>query len=201
MCEGKNQSELKYFNHFVKRDNPYNFKIISCIATDPLNMAKKAKGIIIDNQLDFSLGDRIFCLVDVDLSQNQMNKIELAQKKYFNKRCKIEFILSNPCFEIWLLYHFTDYPNVENSSQHVKRQLKKYVKNYKENMDIIQEYNFNEQDLLRVLTKVDEKNQTYSKDVSIIHRNPYTEIGKLVRLLLTLKNNQNDEKKCLIHQS
>lgn len=45
------------------------------------------------------------------------------------------------------------------------------------------------------------KNQTYSKDVSIIHRNPYTEIGKLVRLLLTLKNNQNDEKKCLIHQS
>lgn len=68
-------------------------------------------------------------------------------------------------------------------------------------MDIIQEYNFNEQDLLRVLTKVDEKNQTYSKDVSIIHRNPYTEIGKLVRLLLTLKNNQNDEKKCLIHQS
>ena len=52
-----------------------------------------------------------------------------------------------------------------------------------------------------MLTKVDEKNQTYSKDVSIIHRNPYTEIGKLVRLLLTLKNNQNDEKKCLIHQS
>ena len=86
MCEGKNQSELKYFNHFIKRDNPYNLKIISCIATDPLNMAKKAKEIIINYQLDFSLGDRIFCLVDVDLSQNQMNKIELAQKKYFNKR-------------------------------------------------------------------------------------------------------------------
>ena len=29
ICEGKNQTESKYFNHFKKRENPYNLKIYS----------------------------------------------------------------------------------------------------------------------------------------------------------------------------
>lgn len=55
-----------------------------------------------------------------------------ARQKYPN----ITFIVSNPCFEIWLLYHFTENPKAESSSQAVKEQMKKYVPGYNEAMDV-----------------------------------------------------------------
>ena len=41
ICEGRNQTESKYFNHFNKRENPFTLKIYSSEATDPKSMAKK----------------------------------------------------------------------------------------------------------------------------------------------------------------
>lgn len=81
ICEGRNQTETKYFNHFNKRENPYNLRILPSEATDPKNMAKKARETIDDLQLDKSLGDRIFCLVDLDLSPKQLKKVEEEKNK------------------------------------------------------------------------------------------------------------------------
>jgi len=61
ICEGRNKTESKFFNHFIKRENPYNLKIIPSEATDPKSMAKKARHIIEEMQLDNKLGDRVFC--------------------------------------------------------------------------------------------------------------------------------------------
>ena len=41
ICEGRNQTETKYFNHFNKRENPFTLKIYSSEATDPKNMQLK----------------------------------------------------------------------------------------------------------------------------------------------------------------
>ena len=46
ICEGRNQTETKYFNHFNKRENPYNLKILPSEATDPKNMAKKLEMLL-----------------------------------------------------------------------------------------------------------------------------------------------------------
>ena len=50
ICEGRNKTETKYFNHFIKRENPYNLKIVPSEATDPKSMAKKARQVIDDMQ-------------------------------------------------------------------------------------------------------------------------------------------------------
>lgn len=92
VCEGRNKTESKFFNHFKTRENPYNLKIIPSEATDPKNMAKKARQAIDEMQLDNKLGDRVFCLVDLDLSFSQLQKVEDEQKKT-KKKCQVEFIL------------------------------------------------------------------------------------------------------------
>ena len=71
-------------------------------------MAKKARYIIEEMQLDNKLGDRVFCLVDLDLSPSQYQKVE-EEKRKTKKKCQVEFVLSNPCFEVWLLYYFNIY--------------------------------------------------------------------------------------------
>ena len=189
VCEGRNKTESKYFNHFVKRENPYNLKIVPSEATDPKNMAKKAKRIIEEMQLDNKLGDRVFCLVDLDLSPSQYQKVE-EKKNKAKKKCQVEFILSNPCFEVWLLYYFTKHPKQEISSQKVKEQLKKYVPQYTESFDIVKECGL--QDKFAVAINNSElKNQMYDKDQCVLNKNPYTEISDLLDILLTYKMENN----------
>lgn len=187
ICEGRNQTEKLYFNHFNKRDNSFNLKIFSCEATDPKSMAKKAKEIISDLQLDNDIGDRVFCLVDLDLSNIQLRKVEEEKSKPKHKKCKVEFILSNPCFEVWFLFYFTKYPKVETSSQNVKEQLKNYIPQYKESMDVVKVCNL-EEIFLRALDNAELYNIHFNRDKIILDRNPYTEMPDLLEILLNPKN-------------
>lgn len=124
VCEGRNKTERTYFGHFNTRKAPFNLHIENSEATDIASMAKKAADIFIENQLDPELGDKVYCLVDLDLEQCKYEKYTKAKKKYKN----IEIIPSNPCFEIWLLYYFMEAPKVVHSSQRVKEEM---AKNYR----------------------------------------------------------------------
>jgi len=188
ICEGRNKTESKFFNHFIKRENPYNLKIIPSEATDPKSMAKKARHIIEEMQLDNKLGDRVFCLVDLDLSLSQFQKVE-EEKGKIKKKCQVEFILSNPCFEVWLLYYFTKHPKPENSSHKVKEQLKKYVPQYTESFDIVKECGLQNKYGIAI-NNSDLKNQMYDEEQCVLDKNPYTEISDLLDILLTYKNKE-----------
>lgn len=192
VCEGRNQTESKYFNHFNKRENPFNLKIFPSEATDPKNMAKKARNIIDDLQLENSLGDRIFCLVDLDISNNQLNKVMEEKSRKTKKKCKVEFILSNPCFEVWLLYYFVQHPRVEQSSQKVKEQLKKIVPQYSESFDIVKECGLQDK-YATAINRADLKNMSYDKNDFILDKNPYTEIPELLDLLLNYNSIKNED--------
>lgn len=187
ICEGKNKTERLFFSHFNKRENKFNLKILDSEATDPQGMADKAKYIIEKDQLESSIGDRVFCVLDLDLSDVQLEKIKQEQEKKRRLKCKIEFIISNPCFEIFLLFYFTKHPKVESSSQKVKEQLKHYVPNYSESYDIIKECSLENQ-LPVAINNAELRNQLYSNDVNVIDKNPYTEVPDLLDLFFRLNN-------------
>ena len=71
VCEGRNKSERLYFKHFNNRSSSFILKIFDAEVTDILNMGKKSKQIYKDLQMDSKLGDRMFCLVDLDLDKNK----------------------------------------------------------------------------------------------------------------------------------
>lgn len=182
VCEGRNQTERTYFNHFKDRYAPYNLYIENSEATDISSMAKKANAIFADKQLDAALGDKVYCLVDLDLDNDKYDKYVKAKKRYKN----IELIPSNPCFEIWLMYYFTKNPRVIGSSQKVKDAMAKYIPGYTESMDVVAVANLLDKHLIAI-NNAEAKNSNFDEDMKEIDKNPYTEVATVVTELLSRK--------------
>ena len=131
--EGKNQTEKLYFGHFnYGRDSLINLVPIGAGDTDPEGIVKYALLYAANNDIGEQEGDRIFCIIDVDLDEQRDKLIQQLKKKHEN----VEIYVSNPCFETWFLLHFVDYPSKSSSSQKEKTALKKHIPNYSESMDV-----------------------------------------------------------------
>lgn len=178
VCEGKNKTERKYFSHYKVRELPYRLEIRDSEATDVMGMARRAANLYKEYQMDPKIGDLVFCLIDLDLRRDKYDAYLKAQQRY----PQIKFIVSNPCFEIWLLYHFTENPKAECSSQAVKEQMKKYVPGYNEAMDVYEQYDLQDKYAVAI-NRSEKKNAFYEEDKILVDRNPYTEVQDLIVIL------------------
>lgn len=185
VCEGRNKTEITYFDHFKERSAPFNLHCIKCESTDILSMAKKANSLFLDKSLDLdlNLGDRVFCLVDLDLDQKKHEVYITAKNRY--KR--INIIPSNPCFEVWLQYYFKKYPKVVCSSQKAKDEMAKYLPGYTESMDVVAEAHLGMNDHVKAIQNSEMRNSYYSDEQSLIEKNPYTEVATVVTLLISYR--------------
>lgn len=180
VCEGRNKTERTYFNHFKDRNAPFVLYVEDCEDTDIEHMAKKANNIFVKNDMDINLGDKVYCMVDLDLEQYKYDKFIKARTKYKN----IEIIPSNPCFEIWLLYYFTKHPKVLSSSQKVKAELRNYVPGYTESTDVINVANLGMKEHVVAINNSETKNSHYDDELKAIDRNPYTEVANVITQLI-----------------
>lgn len=178
VCEGRNKTERKYFSHYKVRELPYRLEIKDSEATDVMGMARRAANLYKEYQMDPVIGDLAFCLIDLDLRRDKYEAYLKAQKKY----PQVRFIVSNPCFEIWLLYYFTENPKTDPSSQAVKEQLKKYVPGYNEAMDVYTQCDLEDKYAVAI-NRSEKKNAFYEEDKIIVERNPYTEVQDLILAL------------------
>ncbi len=180
VCEGRNKTERTYFNHFNQRNAPYNLRILNSESTDIMSMAKKAATTFTEYDLDATIGDKVYCLVDLDLEQNKHEKYLRAKRLYKN----IEIIPSNPCFEIWLQYYFTAHPKAVSSSQKAKEEMQGFVVGYTESMDVIAVKGFNRDNHVIAIDRAEKKNCSYSDSQTTVEKNPYTEVPTVVCDLL-----------------
>ena len=178
VCEGKNKTERKYFSHYKVRELPYRLEIRDSEATDVMGMARRAANLYKEYQMDPKIGDLVFCLIDLDLRRDKYDAYLKVPQRY----PQIKFIVSNPCFEIWLLYHFTENPKAECSSQAVKEQMKKYVPDYNEAMDVYEQYDLQDKYAVAI-NRSEKKNAHYEADKILVDCNPYTEVQDLILFL------------------
>lgn len=170
--EGKNKTEHNYFKHFNKRENNFNLLLVDSPETDITGMAKNALKTAQRNDIKASYGDKIFCVFDLDLKEDKLIEyINLSQNKTYKD---IKFILSNPCFEIWFLFHFEKHPPKLASSQKVKEYMNKYVKNYSEDDDVFEKCNL--VNLLQNAIINANNKEKLIKDTNLVDKNPYTQI-------------------------
>ena len=181
VCEGKNKTERKYFSHYQVRESHYRLAIKDSEATDVMGMARHAANLYKEYQMNPAIGDLAFCLIDLDLRHDKYNAYLKAKQKY----PQVRFIVSNPCFEIWLLYYFTEKPKTESSSQAVKEQMKKYVPGYNEAMDVYDQCDLADKYAVAI-NRSEKKNELYSEESALVERNPYTNVQDLVMLLLDI---------------
>lgn len=130
--EGKNnKTETIYFHHFVPCDNGFILKLVSCGVTDPKNMLDSIKQK--RKRFDYNpREDRTYLFFDVDCRNDK--------KQLINElKCKlpkdIQFIVSEPTFEIWFINHFVNTTKTYRSNTELFEELEKYVPNYTKESD------------------------------------------------------------------
>lgn len=176
VCEGE-KTEKNYLNQlkdFFSLSN-VSINIISSKNSSPLQVVKFAKEKSKENSYD-----KIYCVFDKDTHSN----FDKAKQKC--EKCKFEAIISNPCFEFWILLHFTYTTKsfVTNSpcDELINICLKKYIKDYTKN------YNFTniiQQNLDTAIANAKKANKEAEKNN---YESSYTFMDKLAIKFKELNN-------------
>lgn len=178
--EGKNKTEKNYFNGFNNESTRVVFT--SGNETDPVKLAKRLVQEYKSYQLDDELGDRAFCVIDGDVSKKQEKEIKKAETVVKKKG---SIIVSNPCIEVWFVFHFTDSTKQYKSSQEVFNRLKEYIPDYEKNMKGIYSRLINKQMVaIRNAKKLEEYNQMLNRSLHNSDYQPSSEVYKIIENLL-----------------
>ena len=89
--------------------------------SSPSKVLEKVKDYICENQLSADDGDSLWCVIDVDRwPQEQIEELH----SFCEQKENWHLVMSNPCIEIWLLYHkFTDLTNLGISTARDAKQV------------------------------------------------------------------------------
>ncbi|WP_243795657.1 RloB family protein [Saccharopolyspora gloriosae] len=130
-------TEVQYFKNLCKHLRATGTNVMGVdvkgAGRDPSNVVNKAgkasqNGSLIGREGGY---DAVWCVFDVDEHEKLEAATELARKRGF------KLAISNPCFEVWLLWHFEDcYKHL--STDQAGKMLKKHGvlgKNMPENFD------------------------------------------------------------------
>lgn len=123
-CEGLDR-EYNYFNYFREKDSRINVEVHQLSHTDdnsPLGLFNIAKAHILkskDNpnpKYKFQENDEVWIVLDTDPDKTESREGQIKLIKDECNELNNWFISeSNPCFEVWLYYHFnSEIPTFEN---------------------------------------------------------------------------------------
>lgn len=191
VCEGE-KTEPNYLitlRDYLKLSQA-NIKIDPKSDSSPTSVVKYAKTLIKDNSKDPY--NHVFCVIDRDRHADFDTAIAQIDG-YKNKDTKIHAIVSNPCFEYWILLHFTyttksfgvsgDSPCIDL----IKNDLKTYIPDYEKGdatlmLPIIQS------GLNMAVANAKRANETAKRNETDA---PTTQMDQLVEYLKNLKANNN----------
>ena len=132
-AEGKNKTEQLYFTSFQNQHGKYSVKFIKTgNETDPEGMYKALDAYWKRNDLSEKDGDKAYIVLDLDCYEQKAKRIQELSRRSNN----IRFVVSNPCIEVWFLMHFGYSTHQFIDSKEPKRELRRYIEGYEENVDV-----------------------------------------------------------------
>lgn len=133
IAEGRNVTESQYFKSFQDQHANYNIKVlIPGHITDPVGMKKTILRYWDNYEMDAEMGDAAFIVLDLDCNDEKGKLIRRLARENGNA----QFVVSNPCFEVWFLLHFKYSTHSYLSSPEVVRDLRSYIPGYEKNSDV-----------------------------------------------------------------
>ncbi|PZT48396.1 RloB [Helicobacter valdiviensis] len=176
VCEGE-KTEKKYLNQlkdFFRLSN-VSINIVSSKNSDPSQIVEFAE----EKNKDCSY-DKVYCVFDKDTHSNFNEAREKCEQ------CNFEVIISNPCFEFWILLHFTYTTKIFGTNspcnELINVCLKKYMKNYTKN------YNFTDTIRKNLDTAIENAQKANKEAENNNYTSSYTFMDKLANKFLELKN-------------
>lgn len=129
------------------------------------------------HDLDNELGDKAYLVVDTDAIDN--NKIEIFKRILGEENDVFHLILSNPCFEVWYLAHFTEAMRSFANNRQVINALKGYMPNYKKSDDVYQVLNERTDLAIQTAKRWNERHIEHGYD-NLWDRNPSSCVYKII---------------------
>lgn len=191
VCEGE-KTEPYYIT--ALRDHlglsQANIKIDPDSDSSPTSVVAYAKELITSNKTDPF--DHVYCVIDRD-SHADFQRAEDQVNGFRSKDTKLYLIVSNPCFEYWILLHFV-YTTKEFGAngdspcqELISTELKKYIPDYeKGNASIMTALVNNQLD-----TALANAKRSYDEATRNGKDNPKTEMHILVEYLKNLKKSDD----------
>jgi len=184
VCEGK-KTEPNYFTELKKAFRLSNTNVRICgRGSDPLSVVDFAIETFRQEQ-EF---DRVYCVFDRDRHTTYNTAMDRVRRTRLGKGSKIFAIASVPCFEFWLLLHFTyttkpfDTPADNSICAKVIEKLKKYLPAYqKGDQDIFNKIQDKLDNAITNARRIEQYHQTSGTD------NPSTLVHSMVEYLRDLK--------------
>ncbi|EKJ5635316.1 RloB domain-containing protein [Campylobacter coli] len=187
VCEGE-KTEINYLKQLKNffRLNNITIDIISSKNSNPLQVVKFAK-----KKNDLFNYNEVYCVFDKDTHANFTKAQEECEKYIKNyikedKNFKFEAIISNPCFEFWILLHFryTTKSFDANSpcSELINNNLRTYIKDYTKN------YNFANIIKQNLNTAISNANEVNKEAENNNYTSSYTFMDKLALKFQELNN-------------
>lgn len=124
VTEGE-QTEVQYFKQLRGHLRATGVDVVGMdvkgTGRDPVRVVHRAlqesqQGALVGAEGGF---DAVWCVLDVDEHRGLLDAVREAQKRGFRTA------ISNPCFEIWLLWHYEDCERY-SSSEDLRKRLKKH---------------------------------------------------------------------------
>ena len=187
VCEGE-KTEPHYL--IALRDHlklsQANIKIDPDSNSSPTSVVKYAKELIKQSEKDPY--DHVFCVIDRDRHAD-FDKAIAQINGYRNKSTKLHAIVSNPCFEYWILLHFDYTTKLFGTSGDspcmdlIKNDLRTFIQNYEKGDKTIMPPII-KAGLDRALAYAKKANETAQRNNT---DTPTTQMNELVEYLKNLK--------------
>lgn len=132
-AEGRNRTESLYMRDLARDCASVTLHRSRDASTDPVGMVNGLVEAMGYYGFSAEHGDLAFCLVDFDLSHDKERQVRDALR--IAEAHGIRLIISNPCFELWYICHFTANPRHYNSSDALVKDMGRYIPSYGKSME------------------------------------------------------------------
>lgn len=187
VCEGE-KTEPYYFEALRDELRLSSANILICgkeCGSAPISVVDFALKEFRAHQDDYN---RVFCIFDQDKHDSYDAAIDKIRATRLPNRATIHAITSIPCFEFWILLHFTYTTRSfcaagrDSNCALVITQLKRHIPDYeKGNQNIVELVSDKTEDAIRNAKQLDTFHKTSGTD------NPSTKVHELVEYLCKLK--------------
>lgn len=178
--EGRNKTEKTYFREFNRMMNGIKITIATGNNTDPVGIVEDAKKTADNKGIDAASGDKLYAVFDTDFDKIQ----QIQEARSIARENDINVILSNPCFEVWILLHFQYSTHPFRSNNEVFDELIKEWPEYKKNISSFQSIQNKRETAITNAEKLIEFHQKSSTKPEIEYLNPATEVHELVKEII-----------------
>lgn len=187
--EGGNRTEKTYLQELNRSIKDVNIVYADGNSTDPINMIEDAIKTAKKKGIDGDYGDRVYIVFDADF--NKENQIAEARKKA-NKN-GYQLVVSNPCFEVWLLLHFRYSTKGYNSNDDVINDLRNRWPEYCKSLESFRHIGDRIDVAIDNSKKLMKHHDAINPKTTTEKRNPSTDVHMLIEEILYGKEEDNEK--------